>query len=111
MSVEETNRGQENNMSVLREAIASRKRLFEVAKETNSVIFAMDFKELPSIIEKTENSEFSLERHAQLCVMIDVVYWNYKVSIEKNEEVEQRLKDLIYWVEEFMTENLKPRFN
>lgn len=111
MSVEETNRRQANNLSVLREAIASRKNLFETAKETNSFIFMMDFRELPSVIEKTENSEFSLERHAQLCVMIDVVYWNYKVSIEKNRQVEERLKDLVYWVDEFMTENLKPRFS
>lgn len=111
MSVEETNLSQSNNLSNLRDAISKRKSMFdeaEVTREFTTVKFY--FSDVPSVtVEST--SEFNLLRHGELCNIVDILYWNWKVAIDKNEQVEERFKELVHWVDEWMFESIKPRFS
>lgn len=109
MSVEETNQGQTNRLDQLRAAIQERKEVFETVKETPHLLQALSYSPVPSLTILS-TSEFQMERYEQLCLIIDVLYFNWKLASKNNEQVEERLKDLATWVDVWIFESIKPRW-
>lgn len=108
MSIEETNKEQGNSLRTLRDAIERRKKFVDTA--TPIMIGAMAYSEVPTINYES-SSEHNPIRYKELCILVDVLYFNWKLSVQKNEDPESRLKELTKWVDEWMFESIKPRFS
>lgn len=128
--VDLTNQKQESNLSKLRASIEAQRALRHSVIEVPDGNIK-DYKApelemcLVPIITEPNNTEFSLERHTQLCQKVDVLYHNYlciksemfvgeTVSVMSNEKMEQfesALHDLCVGVDEVVSESVKIRFH
>lgn len=108
--IEDTNKQQADSLSALRQSIQANKMLFDKKQMDQIEIFPMEYRDIPCLLME-DQSEFQQERYTELCMMVDTLYWNYKVSIEKNENIVEKLKELTKWVDELLFEAIKPRWS
>ncbi len=126
--VEVTNQKQESNLSKLRASIEAQRALRKIEEiksgngfgneRTEKIV--LEVKPVPEIsIEGA--TEFSLERHTQLCSRADILYHNFLVAKKNLEtasipqrmifEFEDAIKNLCGGIDEVVSESIKIRWS
>lgn len=126
--VEVTNAKQGDNLFKLRESIRmqreERVRGLELQPQINIPLKKLELKPVPEITVE-DKTEFSLERHTQLCGRADILYHNYlywkekmyikgqfiELSNKNFDGFETAIKDLCVGIDEVVNESIKVRFS